>query len=94
MSSSLIDRSPDLKALTEAGYPLELHGAYLFVRNVPYLYNSSGRLARADMVMSIDYRRHCHAPATIPSGGPASRRSAQTAPAWKISFLRRLAGRS
>ena len=55
MSSSPIDRSPDLKALTEAGYPLELRGAYLVVKNVPYLNDAAGRLARADMVMSIEF---------------------------------------
>ena len=55
MSSSPIDRSPDLKALTEARYPLELRGAYLIVRNVPYLKNAAGRLATADMVTSIEF---------------------------------------
>ena len=55
MSNSLIDRSPDLKALTEARYPLELRGAYLIVRNVPYLKNAAGRLATADMVTSIEF---------------------------------------
>ena len=56
MSNSPIDRSPDLKALTESGYPLELRGAYLVVKGVPYLDNAAGRLARADMVMSIEFR--------------------------------------
>ena len=55
MSSSPIDRSPDLKALTEARYPLELRGAYLIVKNVPYLRNAAGKLASADMVMSIEF---------------------------------------
>ena len=47
MSSSLIDRSPDLKALTEVGYPLELRGAYLVVKNVPYLNRRRGPISRA-----------------------------------------------
>ena len=55
MSSSLIDRSPDLKALTEARYALEVRGAYLIVKNVPYLENAVGQLASADMVMSIEF---------------------------------------
>ena len=55
MSSSLIDRSTDLKALTDAGYPLELRGAYLVVKNVPYLKDAAGQLASADMVMSIEF---------------------------------------
>ena len=55
MSNSPIDRSPDLKALTEARYPPELRGAYLIVRNVPYQKNAAGRLATADMVTSIEF---------------------------------------
>ncbi|MCY4560150.1 MAG: ThiF family adenylyltransferase [Chloroflexi bacterium] len=55
MSNSPIDRSPDLKALTEVGFPLELRGAYLVVKNVPYLKDAAGQLARADMVMSIEF---------------------------------------
>ena len=55
MSSSLIARSPDLKALTEKGFSLELRGAYLIVKNVPYLKNAAGQLASADMVMSIEF---------------------------------------
>ena len=55
MSNSLIDHSPDLKALTDAGYPLEVRGAYLVVKDVPYLKDAAGGLARADMVMSIEF---------------------------------------
>ena len=55
MSSSLIDRSPDLKALTKARCRLEIRGAYLIVKNVPYLKNAAGQLASADMVMSIEF---------------------------------------
>lgn len=55
MSSSPIDRSADIKALTEAGYAVELRGAYLVVKNVPYLENAAGQLARADMVTSIEF---------------------------------------
>ena len=64
MSSSPIDRSPDLKALTEAGFPLELRGAYLIIKNVPYLDNAGGQLARADMVTSIEF---ADSTATAPS---------------------------
>ena len=42
MSNSPIDHSPDLKALTDAGYPLELRGAYLVVKDVPYLERRRG----------------------------------------------------
>ncbi|MDE0696311.1 MAG: ThiF family adenylyltransferase [Boseongicola sp.] len=55
MSSSPIDRSPDLKALTDARYRLELRGAYLVVKGVPYLEDAAGGLAHADMVMSIEF---------------------------------------
>lgn len=55
MSSSPIDRSADLKALTEAGYAVDLRGAYLVVKNVPYLENAAGQLAKADMVTSIEF---------------------------------------
>ena len=55
MSSSLIDRSSDLKALRKARYALELRGAYLIVKNLPYLKNAAGRLATADMVTSIEF---------------------------------------
>ncbi len=54
MSSSPIDRSPDLKALIDSGYLLELRGAYLVVKNMPYLEDPEGRLAHADIVMSIE----------------------------------------
>lgn len=54
MSSSPIDRSSDLQALLEAGYSLEIRGAYLVVRNLPYLRTSSGQLDKADLITSLD----------------------------------------
>ena len=64
MSNLLIDHSPDLTSLKEAGYPLELRGAYLIIKNVPYLDNAAGQLARADMVTSIEFADNT---ATAPS---------------------------
>ena len=54
MSNSLIDRSADLKSLRDAGYTMEVRGAYLIVKDVPYLTSPSGELAKADMVTSIE----------------------------------------
>lgn len=54
MSSSLIDRSSDLKTLAEAGFALVLRGAYLIVKNLPYLYNAVGELSHADLITSIE----------------------------------------
>ena len=54
MSNSLIDRSADLKSLRDAGYAMEVRGAYLIVKDVPYLTSPSGELAKADMVTSIE----------------------------------------
>ena len=64
MSNSPIDRSPDLTSLKVARYPLELRGAYLIIKNVPYLENAAGQLARADMVTSIEFADNT---ATAPS---------------------------
>lgn len=55
MSNSLIDHNSDLKSLKDAGYDLELRGAYLIVKNVPYLYDAAGQLAEANMVTSIEF---------------------------------------
>ena len=54
MSSSPIDHSPDLQALVDYGYSLELRGAYLLIKNIPYLRSSSGDLATADVITSLD----------------------------------------
>ena len=54
MSSSPISRSGDLKALLELGYSLEIRGAYLIVKNIPYLHTSGGNLAKADLVTCLD----------------------------------------
>ena len=54
MSNSLIDLNSDLKALKEVGFSLELRGAYLILKNVPYLCDAKGQLAKADIVTSIE----------------------------------------
>ena len=41
---------------------MELRGAYLIVKNVPYLDNPAGNLARADMVTSIEFADKVAAP--------------------------------
>ena len=53
MSSSPIDRSPDLRALRQAGYALELRGGYLVVKNIPYLRTADGVLDTASLVTSL-----------------------------------------
>ena len=53
MSSSLINRSADLSALSTAGYSLEIRGAYLVVRQVPYL-DANGGIRTADIVTALD----------------------------------------
>jgi len=54
MSSSPIDLSSDLKALVSRGYSVELRGAYLLVKNIPYLSSPDGNLGTADLVTSLD----------------------------------------
>ena len=54
MSSSPINHSADLKALVEFGYALEVRGAYLVVKNIPYLRTSNGDLDKADLITSLD----------------------------------------
>ena len=54
MLSSPIDRSPDLQTLVDYGYALELRGAYLVVKNIPYLCASTGALGHAALITSLD----------------------------------------
>ena len=54
MSNSPIDHSPDLQALVTCGYSLEIRGAYLVVKNIPYLCSPSGDLGTADLITSLD----------------------------------------
>ena len=53
MSSSLISRSADLSALSAAGYSLEVRGAYLIVRQIPYL-DANGDIRAAEIVTALD----------------------------------------
>lgn len=53
MSSSLIGRSADLSALSAAGYSLEIRGAYLVVRQIPYL-DANGGIRTADIVTALN----------------------------------------
>ena len=54
MSNSPINHSADLNALVECGYSLEIRGAYLLVKNIPYLRTSNGDLGKADLITSLD----------------------------------------
>ena len=53
MSSSLINRSEDLSGLKSAGYRLEIRGAYLIVRGIPYI-SHEGAIKTADIVSNLD----------------------------------------
>ena len=55
MSNSPIDRSPDLKALTDAGYPLSCVAPTSSSRACPTSKTPREDLARADMVMGIEF---------------------------------------
>lgn len=54
MSSSLINRSEDLSGLKSAGYRLEIRGAYLIVRGIPYI-SHEGAIKTADIVSNLDF---------------------------------------
>ena len=62
MSNSPIDHSPDLKALQKTGYRMEVRGAYLVIKNVPYLHTSGGKIEKADIVTSIELVDNATAP--------------------------------
>ena len=53
MLSSLISRSADLSALYEAGYCLEVRGAYLLVCGIPYVADDGG-IQFADIVTHLN----------------------------------------
>ena len=53
MSSTLISRSPDLAALATAEYSLEVRGAYLIVKHIPYV-TRDGEIRFADIVTNLD----------------------------------------
>ena len=55
MSSSLIDHSPDLNSLRNSGYAIEIRGAYLIVKNVPYLCSPSGDLGKAEIITNVEF---------------------------------------
>ncbi len=53
MSPSLINRSPDLRALVEDGYYVAIVAGHLVVREVPYV-NSSGQVKLGTLVSTLD----------------------------------------
>ena len=65
MSTSLISRSPDLSELKKAGYSLEVRGAYLLVRGIPYVTRNS-EIAFADIVTNLDISGTSGEEATLP----------------------------
>ena len=62
MSNSLIDLSADLRALRAASYSMEIRGAYLIIKNVPYLETPDGKLGAAQIVSSIELADNSTAP--------------------------------
>lgn len=65
MSTSLISRSPDLSALSEQRYSLEVRGAYLLVRGIPYVAHN-GEIAFAEIVTNLDFSGPAGEEATLP----------------------------
>lgn len=53
MSHLLISRSPHLQRLRNEGYNLDTNGAYLLVRDVPYV-NSQRQVVRGTLVVMLD----------------------------------------
>ena len=53
MSSTLISRSADLSALATAEYSLEVRGAYLIVKHIPYVIRD-GEIQFAEIVTNLD----------------------------------------
>jgi hypothetical protein len=53
MSHLLISRSPHLQRLRNEGYNLDINGAYLLIRDVPYV-NAQRQVARGVLVMMLD----------------------------------------
>lgn len=52
MSQQLINRSPDLKRLRDEGYDIEVRGAFLMVKRVPYV-NSRKEVAYGTLVSTL-----------------------------------------
>ena len=65
MSNSLISRSLDLCALQVDGYCLEVRGAYLLVRGIPYVTADSG-IRFGDIVTNLDTTGAAGGEVTIP----------------------------
>lgn len=53
MSQSLISRSPDLKALMDDGYEVDIVSGHLVIYNVPYL-NAQKQVMRGTLVSTLD----------------------------------------
>ena len=53
MSPSLISRSPDLRALADDGYDIDIVSGHLVVRDVPYV-NADGQVKRGILVSTLD----------------------------------------
>ncbi len=53
MSPSLISRSPDLRALADDGYDIDIVSGHLVVRDVPYV-NPDGQVKRGILVSTLD----------------------------------------
>jgi hypothetical protein len=53
MSQQLIGRSPDLQRLQDDGYDLEIRGALLLIKDVPYV-DSAASLQRGTLILKLD----------------------------------------
>ena len=53
MSNSLINRNKDLSALVKEGYRVKIRGAYLIVKEIPYI-AKDGEIKTADIVTPLD----------------------------------------
>lgn len=53
MSRSLINHSPDLKALEDDGYELEILGGHLVLHNIPYV-DAQGKIRLGKLVSTLD----------------------------------------
>ena len=65
MCTSLINRSADLSALRVEGYCLEVRGAYLLVRGIPYV-SARGDIQFGDLVTHLDLSGPAGAETTVP----------------------------
>lgn len=53
MSNSLISHNNDLSALADTGYRVEIRGAYLLVKGIPYV-KQNGDIGKGDIVTSLE----------------------------------------